>query len=572
MAKSKSSKPKKKPLTPEQRKERARQRAFARQHKMIFERAGFQRVTGVDGKHFTFDGIKSELDDLYVFENVVVMLEYTISSGAKLATHVKGKAGSHNKIAAKPYEFLQKLAEISAPVKEFLEEFPYSKNQAKFKLIYCSDEEVESHHQAFYNSTQFMPRPVRMYFYKLCSTLRKSARFELFDYLGIDSQAIGKGGVFVSGAGSHRYHGSVLPPEHSNFPTGYRIASFYVDPEALLRRAYVLRRGGWKDSLNLYQRMIIPKKVNDIRRHLREQHRVFANNIVLTLPDDTEFRNDDDEIIDTPSLSETTPAWIVIKDKPNSIGIVDGQHRVFSYYEDTQPDPLIDKYRKQQNLLATGIIYPTGMSKARKERFEAGLFLEINSNQASARSDLKQAISLILDPFRPVSVARTVVDRLAATLPLAGILEKSAYDVGRLRTTTIVTYGIQPLVKRSGEDSLFCVWDDVEKDKIVNGKNADVLARYINFCVDRISSFLVQARAALDADKWKIAAKGDSGILTVTAVNSLIILMRKLIENGHMPNGKTSLALTTLNSVKFSNFKSSQYAALATHMYNKVKP
>jgi DGQHR domain-containing protein len=570
LAKSKSAKAKKKPLTPEEKKKRARQRAFARQHRMIFERAGFKRIVGVDGKHFTFDGVKSELDDLYVFENVVVMLEYTISSGPTLATHVKGKAGSHNKIASKPYEFLEKLAELSTPVKEFLDLFPYSKNQAKFKLIYCSDEEVESHHQAFYNSTKFMPRPVRMYFYKLCYTLRKSARFELFDYLGIDPQAVGENGVFSSGAGSHRYHGSVLPPEHSNFPAGYRIASFYVDPEALLRRAYVLRRGGWKDSLNLYQRMIIPKKVNDIRRHLREQHRVFANNIVLTLPDDTEFRDGDDQIIDTSALSETTPAWVVIKDKPNSIGIVDGQHRVFSYFEDTQPDPLIDKYRKQQNLLATGIVYPSGMSKPRKERFEAGLFLEINSNQASARSDLKQAISLILDPFRPISVARTVVDRLAETAPLAGILEKSAYDVGRLRTTTIVTYGIQPLVKRSGDDSLFSVWNDPEKDKIVSSKNAEVLARYIDFCVDRISAFLAQARSEIGAAKWKIAVKGDSGVLTVTAVNSLVILMRKLIEGGYMPDGTTALSLAPLTTVGFSTFKSSQYAALATAMYDKV--
>lgn len=570
MPKPKPAKAKKKQLSPEQKKERARQRSFDRQHRMIFERAGFTRITGVDGKHFEFDGIKSELDDMYVFENVIIFLEYTISSGAKLAAHAKGKSGSHNKISSKPFEFLKHLATISQPVKDFFDSYNYTKNQTVFRLIYCSDEELEPHHKEFFSETKFMARTQRMYFYKLCSTIKRSSRYELFDFLNVDPANIGQDGVIPSGQGLSKFHGSVLPPEHSNFPPGFRIASFYVDPDALLKRAYVLRRGGWKDSLNLYQRMIVPKKVNSIRKHLREQQRVFANNIVLTLPDDTEFRDQSDQILDTGVISDTTPVSVIIKERPNSVGIIDGQHRVFSYYEDNQPDILIDKFRRQQNLLATGIVYPSGMTKEGKERFEAGLFLEINSNQASAQSDLKQAIWLILDPFRSVSVARTVVDRLASVLPLAGILEKSAYDVGRLRTTTIVSYGIQPLVKRSGVDSLFSVWQDPEKALIDSEQKEEVLSRYIDFCVDRISKFLSDSRENIGVDKWTIAQKGENGVLTVTTINALIILMRKLIEGGHMSNGSTSVSLAPLSNVSFGSYKSSQYAALATSMYDKI--
>lgn len=570
MPKPKPAKAAKKKLSPEQKKERAQQRSFARQHRMIFERAGFTRVAGVDGKHFEFDGVKSELDDMYVFENVIIFLEYTISSGAKLATHAKGKSGSHNKISANPFEFLKHLATISQPVSDFLKNYNYTKNQTRFRLIYCSDEELEPHHKEFFSETKFMARTQRMYFYKLCSTIKRSSRYELFDFLNIDPDTVGENGIVTSGQGLSKFHGSVLPPEHSNFPAGFRIASFYVDPDALLKRAYVLRRGGWKDSLNLYQRMIVPKKVNSIRKHLREQQRVFANNIVLTLPDDTEFRDQSDQNIDTGAISDTTPVSVIIKERPNSVGIIDGQHRVFSYYEDTQPDALIDKFRKQQNLLATGIVYPAGMTQEGKERFEAGLFLEINSNQASAQSDLKQAIWLILDPFRSVSVARTVVDGLATVAPLAGILEKSAYDVGRLRTTTIVSSGIQPLVKRSGMDSLFSVWQDPEKAQIDDGKNEEVLKRYVDFCVDRISKFLIDSRDSIGVDKWKIAQKGGSGIVTVTTVNALIILMRKLIEGGHMSDGSTNVSLASLSNISFGTYKSSQYAALATNMYKKI--
>lgn len=552
-------------------KQKAKERAFANQHRSIFLRAGFRRMPGVDNKHFTFEGIKSELDDIFIFENVVLFVEYTLSSTTNLGSHAKGKAGSHNKISQNPNGFLQELSKVSDRVAEWLPQIPYSAKQLIFRLIYCSDPTLENHHKAFLSDDLFISRPERMYFHKLTNTIKKSARFELFDFLKVDPTRVGDKGVITSGLKSDRYHGSILPDEHSNFPPGFRIASFYVDPEALLKRAYVLRQGGWRDSLNLYQRMIIPGKINSIRRYLREQHRVFANNIVITLPDDTEFRDNNDDIIDSSKISSTTFAWVVIRDKPNSVGIVDGQHRVFSYYEDLQPDKLIDHYRRQQNLLATGIVYPKNTNNTAKEQFEASLFLEINSNQAGARSDLKQAIWLILDPFRPISVARMIVNNLASLAPLNGIIEKSVYDIGRLRTTTIVTYGIQPLVKRSGGDSLFSIWKDSDKDNIVEGnKDPDVLERYLTFCTDHIADFLSIVRDSIDKEKWRIVDKEGSGVLSVTAVNSFIILMRKLIESGHLSEKHLNVSLTKLNGVDFKNFKSSQYAALAATMYNEV--
>ena len=319
--------------------------------------------------------------------------------------------------------------------------------------------------------------------------------------------------------------------------------------------------------------MIIPVKINGIRRYLREQHRVFANNIVITLPDNTEFRDDQDTIIDSSSISVTTPAWVHIKDIANSIGIVDGQHRVFSYYEDLEPDKLIDHYRKQQNLLVTGIVYPSNTSAMAKEQFEASLFLEINSNQSGARSDLKQAIWLILDPFRPISVARTLVNRLASLAPLGGVLERTAYDIGRLPTTTIVTYGMQPLTKRSGKDSLFAVWNDPEKNKIAEGrKDLVVLERYLDFGASHVSDFLIIVKGSLAPNKWRPISKSDDGILSVTTINSFLILMRKLIESGHITQSKIKVDLKPLDNIKFRTFKSSQYAALASAMYKAVVP
>src|SRR5688572_21116252 len=122
LAKTKKKKKKKKKnlLSPQQKIEQARKRSFISQHRSIFTKAGFARVAKVDGSHFTFEGVKSEIDDVFVYENVVVFAEYTMSAGASLSAHVKGKSGSHNKIASNAVGFLDELAKLCKPLLETL--------------------------------------------------------------------------------------------------------------------------------------------------------------------------------------------------------------------------------------------------------------------------------------------------------------------------------------------------------------------------------------------------------------------------------------------------------------------
>jgi hypothetical protein len=115
----------KKPLSKEQktaiRQEKARDRAFKQTHRNIFERAGFSRLHPVDGIHFTYEGLKSELDDIFVMENVVVFAEYTRSNSGNLGTHAKGKAGIHNKIAEDPVKFIEFFSTLSTGLSSWLE-------------------------------------------------------------------------------------------------------------------------------------------------------------------------------------------------------------------------------------------------------------------------------------------------------------------------------------------------------------------------------------------------------------------------------------------------------------------
>lgn len=565
-------KAKRKGLTPEQkqkRREKAKERAFIRAHRMLFDRVGFKRLIPVDGIHFEYEGQKCELDDIFVFENIVVLAEYTQSAGSNLGKHAKGKDAVHNKIAEDPVKFLNFFRTLSVGLDGWLRRCGYTDNQLIVRLIYTSRTALEDHHKALFNHNVFMSDAERGYFSALTRSIRRSARFEIIEYLQIDPSEVGEGGVGNASVTSDDYNALLLPKEQSHFPSGFKIVSFYVDPDALLKRAYVLRRNGWRDSLGLYQRLIIPAKIKAIRAHLKEKKRVFANNIVVTLPHDTKIEALDGKTLPSATV-KPTPVKLSLKKLANTVGIIDGQHRVYSYYEDEEPDSQIDKYRLQQNLLATGIIYPATYTKKDREKFEAGLFLEINSTQNKAGSDIIQAIWVLLDPFRPVAVSRVVLNSLAETDPLGGYLARTTLDAGKIKTASIVSYGLMPLTKRSGSDSLFAMWKQSKaKARFESGKATDDdLEDYIEFCVATISSFMLECRKAMGSDRWKLVK--DGGVLSVTTVNGLIILLRKLIESGHVTDSTTWPDLSAISKVDFGSFKSSQYADLAETMRKKV--
>lgn len=554
------------------RRERALERSFLNQHRKIFQKCGFARLTHVDGIHFEYEGIKSELDDIFVYENVIVFAEYTRSRGKNLGEHAKSKSGIFNAIYPDPYKFMNFFRDHSDGTAEWLDQCTYTGKQLQFRFIYGSNESVEDNHKAFFLSTKFMSSSERSYFKVLTNAVKKSARFELLQYLGVDIGKVGFNGKITSHSPDDKYSAILMPSEQSHFPDGFGVASFYVDPDALLKRSYVLRRNGWRDGLGLYQRLISPAKISAIRAHLKNEKRAFANNIVVTLPDTSIFSRLDGSTVSPNDISEPTPVIVHIPNLPNSIGVIDGQHRIFSYHEDIEPDPEIDKFRIQQNLLATGLVYPKALSSEDREKFEANLFLEINSKQTSASSDVIQAIWVVLDPFKPVSVARVIVNRLAETTPLKGRLERNSLDSGKIKTSSIVSYGLMPLLKRSGSDSIYAIWPDkAAKGRIDSGSKVQKdLEGYLDFSTGAIAKFLNEVRTAVGDTEWRIIEQGNPGILSVTTVNSFLILMRKLIGSGRLSHDYVNYDLSKISGVNFSTYKSSQYADLATYMFSLV--
>jgi hypothetical protein len=316
--------------------------------------------------------------------------------------------------------------------------------------------------------------------------------------------------------------------------------------------------------------MLLPSKIEDIRKMVFVEKRVAINNLIATLPADVHPINEKGQTIDPKNLTQTAPIRISLPADANSMGIIDGQHRLFAYYRSKQDTPEIESLRRIQNLLVTGIIYPEHVNDVEKDRFEAELFLNINSNQTSASSDLIQEIEVLLDPFAQISIAKQVMERLADSGPLAGHVERYFFEKGKLKTSSIVSFGLAPLVKLTGADSLFTKFAHLEKDKVAKGTSKAILTDYIDFCANRIIELLNAVRVNVDAKRWTTDKKVSGRILTVTYVNSFLIVLRKAISSGK--SIKFASLKTKFNGIDkfdFEKFHSSQYNRMADEIFDK---
>jgi hypothetical protein len=248
--------------------------------------------------------------------------------------------------------------------------------------------------------------------------------------------------------------------------------------------------------------------------------------------------------------------------------VKDGE--VFSYYEGGKDETAISLLRIQQNLLVTGVIYPQGISRTDRAKFEATLFLEINATQTNARSELKQAIGVLLRPFSQDSIARQIVNSLNDRSALGGHFERYFFDKGKIKTTTIVSYGVKPLIKLSGEDSLFKVWKESNKQGLIDAPTEKLAQAYIQFCSSEINIFISAIKASVAADRWTADQKVKGRMLTTTIINGFIVCLRLLVEHQKLHAFewyKAKFGASDLNKFPFSKYKSSQYGSLGQDMY-----
>jgi len=560
---------KRKPLTQEQLHKREK-KAYEKSFRVLFNKLGFTRIA-TDGIEIKFGGRTGEIDDIFIFKNILVITEYTI--GKVNSAHLLKKKILYDHILGNPSGFLEFAKATYKQLPNALESL-YPADSFRIRILYASKQEPPQELIENCPSICFNFGATTKYFQALIKTIERSARIEFFKFIGLQYDEIGEDAL------RHRrdpvvYDGFLLPEGNSSYPKDYKIVSFYADPETLISKSYVLRRDGWRDESHLYQRILIPKKIRQMRRYLTDEKRVFVNNIIVTLPPDTKLNaaGQHGHNLQKTELGRVKPVSVQIPPGFDSIGIVDGQHRVFCYHEGTdRGEKEISQLRKRQNLLATGIVYPASVSDIDRRSFEAKLFLEINDNQARARSALKQDIEIIIRPYSGIAIAKRVVQEMGRRGPYKGMLQTNYFDPpSKIKTSSIVSYGLRPIVKTEGNDSLFSIWDHKDKNKLREEKGSDqtqLLEEYIDFCTRKLNEFMVEVKQAFGSNLWDIDAQPRSPLLSPTAINGQIICLRKIIASGQaLSSSAHKRKLNNIAKFKFSAYKSSQWQRLGSDLF-----
>lgn len=586
-----SSKKKVQKLTPEQKNQNKLKRTQENEIRTIFKNLGFIRLPNIDGKQIHYKDRTSEMDDIFICENVILITEYTVSENP--GNHIKNKSFFYNKVLKNEKEFIEFLLnepKLNSFKKYYNEnvETSYTLNQLRLRILYCSRYNVAEEHKNIAKGVYFFDYDLVQYFKLLCKVIKKTGKYEFCDYIQLPFDEFGENILKSDNSQKNKYLGHILPEEKSSFKEGYKIVSFYIDAESLMRRAYVLRQEGWrkKENIGYYQRMIEGSKISSMRKYLSEKKRVFINNIISTISeskiklydeDGNQLQIDENGQFVNSSKTRVTPAQIEINDECNIIGIIDGQHRTYAYHEgDDSYEEKIKSLRKIQNLLVTGIIFPKNENQSTRLKFEANLFLEINSNQTNVKSKLKQEIELMIRPFSNIAIGKRILIKLNESGPFENLIEQYSFEKGKLKTASIVSFGLRPLIKLDNEkthDSLFYIWDrnDKEKLKDKNIENFDLLDEYINYSVQRIRDLFIAVKNNLDKDQWSLYShKTQKGILNVTFFNGFLNVLRLLIENKKLNQySEYSKKLEGFNKFPFKNYKSSQYRKMGEDIYKK---
>ncbi len=581
---------KRKKLSPQEKALRKEQSNQKKEIRTIMKNMGFSRLPYIDGKEFKYNERTSEIDDIFINQNIILIIEYTIGDPG---THLLKKKVFYDKINKDKKSFIEFLLKENKlkSFKEYHDKhllYNYSKNELRIQILYCSKKTISNEHKNLFNDIIFFDYHIVQYFKSLTKSIKKSSKYEFMEFIEIPFDEFGQNIKNSSSRSAQTFKGNILPEEKSKFDEGYKIVSFYIDAESLLRRSYVLRQNGWRDIENIghYQRMLESAKVTSMRKYLYDRNRVFINNIIATISLDRiklYDKDDNDLTIDKNgqfigyNSTEVSPAKIEIDDACNIIGLIDGQHRTYAYHEgDDNYERKISQLRKEQNLLVTGILFPHNEPKHKRLKFEANLFLEINSNQKNVPSQVRQEIELMISPFSSIAIGKKILFGLNKSGPLNNLIEQYWYEKGKLKTASIVSYGLRPLVKiedLKSRDSLFSIWNNPEKQKLKLQAPSEfsLLEEYIEFSVEKIRDLLIAFKSILSSEQWKTYSPGQTnGVLTVSFINGVLNVLRLLIENNKVSDVNTYKAkLKKFNISDISQFKSSQYRKMGEAIFKK---
>ena len=509
-------------LTPLQREKQRKQKRLHTDVMSVFKLMGFEYLR-TEGKHKVFGGQKGEIDLAFVYENILLLVEETISEADK--DHLRTKYFYHEKINQNFQTFIEWLKNDYA--EKFSKFSAYDYYDYKCFYIYISSGSINREVKDLFSNFKFIDGNDLKYFIRLSSTLKLTSRLELYKFLNISLEDVGH--AQSDNTDRNIDTAIILPESGYGFPKGVQVVTFVMKAQHLMDCAYVLRKDSWDGTKGLYQRLIEKDKIEKIRAFLAEKGRAFINNIIVTLPADATFSEIDQitklrKQVDIFTIRAVSNLTLTLKHRLNSIGIIDGQHRIFGHYEGHDAlEAQIAQLRDRRHLLVTGLYFDEGkFTVAEKRKFESELFLQINNEQKKVDRSLLNYIESLQSPYSPVGLASNVIEGLNDRTPFLNLFFLSQFDKNPIKTPTILQYGVIGVVNPDEPDSSLLKYWHSENSSLF--RTSDIAYdEYITFCVSSISTYFNAVKAVF-ADDWNFK---ESRLLSVTSIIAFMIAYRK---------------------------------------------
>lgn len=560
-------KKKNKQPTPDQIQKR-QQRALRKKIETMFADMGFLSFKSV-GRTFKLEGRENEIDHVFVQDNIMVLCEDTISTKHD---HVRTKNETMRIINANRtsfFEWADKDIDGFSAVHS-----SYTINRLQLVYLYVTDarETFSEDERIQFSELHLWGRLELEYFKWLSDCIKRSARYELYDSLGINYKDVGK----QLGASKPPVIKSpiIYPTHFMGSPPQSKIVTFMMTAADMLQMCYVLRRDGWRTTSGLYQRLIDKTKMRSIRKHVIEKQSSFYNNIIVALPNDVEVIKSDktaSPLLDIESSIDDPGMLLCLPEEFNSLCIIDGQHRVYAYHEGGDNDGIVEKLRNERHLLVTGIAFPKRMSEADRLKHQSEIFLDINKNAKPIAADLLLYIQKLQNPLADVSIAQDVLAGLNAHGVFARKFQRSPLDAKGIKTASIIKFALRYLVSVNGgtvRESLYHHWNG-NKSKLQNGDLGE-MRNYVSFCCFHLARYFSWIKNAF-SDQWE---SQDSLLPSAVTINGFLIAFRKILSSSGLRTEKYYKDRLANWTMPFTRrefaYRSSQYNRFATDLIEKA--
>lgn len=499
----------------------------------VFRAAEFQYLN-IGNTTLNIGSKKGDIDLAFLYKNILVICEHTTTGDKHIKEHLNKTKIFYDEIvkdfnADNPVVLSKLKRKFSEKFEVFGGSFQTSRYQVKYLYFSQGDISIDTD---FMDYIKIVNNETLEYFYKTNKILKYSSKNEIFKFLEVN---IAKIGNVQSNSPFETIDTSVIAPEEVSGLKDMQIVSFLMKAEDLMECGYVLRKDNWEESAGLYQRLLIPTKIKGIREYLVSEKRGFVNNVIVSLPQDVRFEDAKGAEINTSSLDSITNARIQLPRKINSIGIIDGQHRIYAHYKsDTQDEPIISDLRKKLHILVTGLIFKRNISESEKRRIESKLFLEINHNTKKVSADVLFLIESIQNPNSNISIARSILLGLNNTDLFKNKFEMTTLNKSQIKSTSIIKFVLSSMVEISGDKETFFKYMSFDgKDLLCNEPSTsqeyeNARENYIKECVRVLEIYF---KAVKNNFKIQWGEPKTHKLFSVSSVNGFLIALRNTFES-----------------------------------------